>query len=83
MSDLNSPKIIYTPNNIPISTIFTYESVKTQTEANTVYVHKSTFDAQALASNPTAPKAYNFKTDRERMLYIIGQRGTVPGASGY
>jgi hypothetical protein len=83
MSDLNSPKIIYTPFNLPISTVFTFESVKTQTEANSVYAHKSTFDGLAVLSNASNPKKYLFKTDRERMLYIIGRQGTVPRASGY
>ncbi len=66
-----------------ISTAFTFQSVQVQGAANSVYVQKSTADAVYLAQNPTAPKKYNFKTDYERMQYIIGQRGTIPGASGY
>lgn len=66
-----------------ISTTFTFQSVQVQNAANSVYVQKSTIDGQNLTSNPLTPKKYNFKSDYERMQYIIGQRGTIPGASGY
>ena len=66
-----------------ISTQFVFQTVENQNAANTVYVQKSTVDGQYAEANPTAPKKYVFKTDRERMQYIIGCRGVVPGASGY
>ena len=66
-----------------ISTVFTFQTVQIQAAANSVYVAKSTADGLYASSNATAPKKYNFKTDYERMQYIIGRQGTVPGASGY
>jgi hypothetical protein len=66
-----------------ISTAFTYQTVGIQNAANSVYIQKSTVDGQYAAANPAAPKKYTFKTDYERMQYIIGKRGVVPGSSGY
>jgi hypothetical protein len=83
MSQDNTPKTYSLPFGGFVSTIFTFESKDVQNAANSVYVHKSTIDGQYAAANPSAPKKYTFKTDRERMQYIIGQRGTVPGATGY
>ena len=78
-----TPKLEPLPYGGFISTIFTFDSPKTQNAANTVYFHKSTVDAEYLAANPIRPKKYNFKTNNERMQYIIGQQGSVPGASGW
>jgi hypothetical protein len=83
MSQDNTPKIQALPYGGFVSTLFTYSSKDVQNAANSVYVHKSTTDAFYAAQNPTAPKKYTFKTDKERMQYIIGQRGTIPGATGY
>jgi len=66
-----------------ISTVFTFQSVQVQNAANSVYAAKSTADGLYVSSNAIAPKKYNFKTDYERMQYIIGRQGSVPGASGY
>jgi hypothetical protein len=78
-----TPKIQSLPCGGFISTIFTFQSVQVQNAANSVYVQKSTIDGQNAASNPSAPKKYIFKTDYERMQYIIGRQGTCPGASGF
>ncbi len=78
-----SPQIQPLPHGGVISTAFVFQSVKIQNAANTVYLQKSTVDAQYAVTNPTAPKKYIFRTDYERMQYIIGRQGTVPGASGY
>lgn len=78
-----TPKIQYLPGGGVISTLFVYQSVDIQRAANSVYVQKSTIDAEYLAANPSNPKKYVFRTDYERMQYIIGKKGTVPGASGY
>jgi hypothetical protein len=83
MSQDNTPKAYSLPCGGFISTIFTYESTDVQNAANSVYVHKSTIDGQYSLANPLAPKKYVFKTDRERMQFIIGQQGTVPKATGY
>lgn len=78
-----SPQIVTLPGGQIISTAFVYDSVAIQNAANSVYIRKSTIDAQNIAVNPTAPKQYIFRTDYERMQYIIGKRGVARGASGY
>lgn len=78
-----TPKIQTLPCGGFISTVFTFQSVQIQNAANSVYVQKSTVDGQFATSNPSAPKKYTFKTDYERMQYIIGQQGTCPRASGF
>ncbi len=78
-----TPQIFPLPCGGYISTIFTFKDVQTQAAANSTYVAKSTADGLYASSNAVAPKKYTFKSDRERMLYIIGKQGTVPGASGY
>jgi len=78
-----SPQVITLPSGGVISTLFVYESVGVQNAANTIYVHKSTLDGLASAANPLTPKKYIFRTDYERMQYIIGRRGVVPKCSGY
>jgi hypothetical protein len=83
MSLEKTPQIQALPCGGFISTVFTFQSVQVQNAANSVYVQKSTVDGQYAAANPTAPKKYTFKSDYERMQYILGCRGTVPGASGY
>jgi hypothetical protein len=78
-----SPQIQVLPFGGVISTAFVFQAVNIQNAANTVYVQKSTVDGEYAASNPVAPKKYIFRTDYERMQYIIGRQGSVPGASGY
>ena len=53
-----------------------FKSTGFQNSANATYRHVSSFNA--VSKTP-----YTFKTDRERMLFKIGQLGTVPGATGY
>ena len=79
----HSPQIQYLPCGGIISTAFVFETVDIQRVANAVYVQKSTTDGLYAASNPVAPKKYTFKTDYERMQFIIGRQGSAPGASGY
>jgi hypothetical protein len=78
-----SPQIVRLPDGQVISTAFVYQSVAIQNAANSVYIRKSTIDAQNLVANPSAPAKYIFRTDYERMQYIIGKRGVARGASGY
>jgi hypothetical protein len=79
----HSPVIVTLPRGGVISTPFVFQTVDFQNAANSVYVYKSTLDAQYVAANPASPKRYIFRTDRERMQYIIGKRGVARGASGY
>ena len=78
-----SPKLQTLPCGGFISTVFTYNTVAVQAAANSVYVQKSTVDGQYAAANPTKPSKYIFKTDRERMQYIIGRQGTESKCTGY
>lgn len=76
MSQGQTPQISVLPHGGFISTLFTYQSVDIQNSANSVYVQKSTIDGQNAAAGSS--KVYTFKTDRERMQYLIGQRANVP-----
>ncbi len=78
-----SPKRITLPCGGVISTVFTYKTVADTAAADSTYVNKSTIDAANLAANPTAPAKYIFRSDRERMQYIIGRQATAPKCSGY
>ena len=82
MSD-HSPRIQYLCDGTAISTPFIFQSVNIQGAANSVYVHKSTADAVYLSKNPNNPKKYNFKTDYERMQYIIGRQAFPKQCSEY
>lgn len=73
-----SPQVIALPSGGFISTVFTHQSTEVQAAANSVYVHKSTMDGLAAAARPLAPSKYIFRTDYERMQYIIGRRGACP-----
>lgn len=50
-----------------LSTIFVFSSPEVQKAANNVYEFKK--------SQETAGKTYQFKSDYERMQYIIGRQG--------
>jgi hypothetical protein len=78
-----TPKTFPLPCGGFISTTFVFQSVQVQNAANSVYVQKSTVDGQYAAANPTTPRKYNFKTNYERMQYIIGRQGITPSCSGY
>ncbi len=80
MSDAN-PKLEFLPSGGVVSTAFVFQTSDFQNAANSVYVHKSTVDASYAASNSN--KKYTFKSDRERMQYIIGRQATQPRCSGY
>lgn len=57
----------------PVSTIFRFDSPTFQMAANSVYVYKSTFDGNS--SNVARGKVYNFKSDFERLQYLMGLYG--------
>lgn len=81
MSQEATPKKTVLPCGGVISTAFVFQSVAVQNAANSTYVLKSTIDGQNLIANPTAPRKYQFKTDAERMQYIIGRSATSPGCA--
>ena len=61
-----------------ISTIFVFESPDVQNAANTVYVQKQRSDAAATAAaagSGKPPTLYQFKSDQERMQYLLGLYG--------
>jgi hypothetical protein len=56
--------------NVPV---FVLDNPQVQGAANTVYVQKQAYDAAQAANGSKA--VYQFKTDRERMQYLIGHYG--------
>ncbi len=79
----NNPQWQALPCGGYVSTNFNFYSVQYQEAANTVYVNVSTQNGLLAASNTITPKVQQFKTDWERMQYIIGRQGTVPRCSGF
>lgn len=82
MADEKSPQIYYLRTGEAVSTNFVFNTVDIQNQANSTYVFTSTLNGQAVASNAVRPNLVKFKSDRERMLYILGQQGVVPGCAG-
>jgi hypothetical protein len=72
-----SPQRYELPTGGYISTVMVFQNKDVQNAANSTYLFVSSYNS----SKPATP--YTFKTDRERMLFKIGQLATVPGASGY
>lgn len=62
-----------------LSTVFVFESPTFQTAATSVYAYKSTIDA--LPANQASGKKYQFKSDFERLQYLMGLYATTPGGS--
>ena len=60
-----------------ISTSMVFQNRQVQNAANSTYEFVSSYNS----TKPNTP--YTFKTDRERMLFKIGELGTVPGAAGF
>ena len=81
MSQDYTPKLRYLPGGGVTSTNFVFQTLDFQNAANSVYVQKSTVDAGYASSNSS--RVYTFKTDRERMQYILGQTALRPKCSGY
>jgi hypothetical protein len=77
-----SPKISLLPTGGYVSTLFVYKTVAAQAEANSVYVQKSTIDGLNNLNPQTVNRVYTFKSDRERMQYLIGKIATVPSCTG-
>jgi hypothetical protein len=61
-----------------VSTIFTFESPEYQRACNSIYVNISTVNG-ATNNNANGNGNYiKFKTDLERMQYLMGQYGYAP-----
>jgi hypothetical protein len=56
-----------------VPTVFVFDSPTVQTAANTVYVQAQAFNA--LPANANRGIKYQFKTDFERMQYLMGLYG--------
>ena len=56
---------------------FVFKTVGVQNAANMVYINMSTMNGVQAANGVTPAK--QFKTDRERMQYLQGQRGRDTG----
>lgn len=67
----NGPGGVICPCITTPSTIFIFESVQFQRAANNVYEFKQAYDT----ANASSGKKYQFKTDFERMQYLIGRQG--------
>jgi len=72
-----SPKISVLP------TVFVHGTVANQAAANSAYVSKSTIDADySKTYGANSGRVYTFKSDRERMQYLLGRIGSVPKCTG-
>ena len=56
---------------VTVSNVFVFESPQFQTAANAVYEYKKAYDT----ANAASQKKYQFKTDFERMQYMLGLYG--------
>jgi len=77
-----TPKISVLPTGGYVSTLFVYNTVATQAAANAMYVQKSTIDGENSMNPRKFNQVYTFKSDRERMQYLIGKIATVPKCTG-
>jgi|LakMenEpi03Aug12_release.lakeMendotaPanAssembly.Ray.scaffolds.fasta_scaffold715126_3 hypothetical protein len=68
-SESNCPCIVAT------STIFVFATPQVQTAANNVYEYVTAYNNAT--TNSSKNVKYQFKTDFERMQYIIGRQGRV------
>jgi len=62
-----------------VSTIFVFESPAYQNACNTVYLNVSTKFGQDNKNSFGNTNYIKFKTDLERMQYILGQAARQPG----
>ena len=63
------------PCIVPASTIFVFATPQVQTAANNVYEYVNAFNNNS--TNSSKNVKYQFKSDYERMQYIIGRQGRV------
>jgi hypothetical protein len=65
----------------PVSTIFIFESPAYQNACNTVYIGVSTTNGLNKNNSSGNTNYIKFKSDLERMQYILGQYARGPGCS--
>lgn len=65
---------------VKVSTIFVFDNPGVQNAANAVYEQKKAYDTAKNAA--VTGNTYKFKSDFERMQYLLGQRNRQPGGSG-
>ena len=70
---MSSGQTNFPPPAYPVKGEFIFQNKQVQTAANAVYEYKAAYDA----ANAAKGKKYQFKTDRERMQYLIGQQNRV------
>lgn len=64
---------------VKVSTPFVFESVAYQNAANNVYEYVNTYNT---ANNATVTgNTYKFKSDYERMQYLLGQKNRGTGCN--
>jgi hypothetical protein len=71
---------IITICQVPVSTIFVFKTPENQVAANMIYEQKKAEVASSISGLPTAQNVQHgvnlmFKTDYERMQYILGLYG--------
>jgi hypothetical protein len=64
-------------SNMTLSTIFTFDSPAVQNAANTVYFNVSTVNGQNRNNAVGNGNYIKFKSDYERMQYLLGLFGTT------
>lgn len=65
----------------PVSTIFSFNSPQVQRAANVVYNFKTAYDIDN--NSAVTGKTYTFKTDAERMQYLMGSFALKPSSGSY
>jgi hypothetical protein len=65
---------------VKVSTPFVFETVAYQNSANQVYEYVKAYNTANNAS--VTGSNYKFKSDYERMQYLLGQKARSPGCAG-
>ena len=63
---------------VQVSTTFIFESPQYQNACNMIYVNRSTTDAYVQANTQGNTNYIKFKTDLERMQYLLGSFNQRP-----
>lgn len=63
---------------VQVSTVFVFESPQYQNACNMIYVNVSTADAYVQANTKGNTNYIKFKTDLERMQYLLGSFNQRP-----
>jgi hypothetical protein len=68
-----SPQVIQTNTGQYVSTLFTFGSPTVQTQANSIFMAQSNYEA-------TTGKKYQFKSDQDRIAALIGRFRLAPNS---